>query len=192
MSVAPDIAPEVLIPARARRTARDTRGARLVTGNVITPTAFHLIDLEPNRGDARGLRLVAPRPVSVEEANRLRQGVPVRSAATGVRSTRVTDPRSSAGVVRLTARGRLAFALAAVVVALGISIGAWFGAAGAGDAPAATAVPAQVVVHDGDTLWSIATAVAPGRDPRVTVENLRRINGLGSADLAAGQVLRLH
>jgi hypothetical protein len=191
MSVAPDIAPDVLIPAQARRTARDTRAARLVSGNLITPTAFHLIDLEPNQDDERRLRLLAPGRGAADELDRRRHGAAARSAASAARPAAVVDQRSVAVAVRLTARGRLAVALAAVVVALGIAIGAWFGAAGAGESPAATPLPAQIVVHDGDTLWSIATVVAPSRDPRATVDELRRINGLGSADLAAGQVLRL-
>jgi hypothetical protein len=153
----------------------------LVSGNVIAPTAFHLIDPESNPTETHRLRLVATGGVVADELDRHRDAVAIIAPG----------PLAQERSMRLTARGRLVVALAAVAVALGIAVGAWFGAAGADSAPAATPIPAQVVVHDGDTLWSIASAVAPGRDPRATVERLRRINGLGSADLAAGQVLRL-
>jgi LysM repeat protein len=45
-------------------------------------------------------------------------------------------------------------------------------------------------VHDGDTLWSIASRVAPDRDPRDEVTRLQRLNHLDGVQLAAGQVLR--
>jgi LysM repeat protein len=45
-------------------------------------------------------------------------------------------------------------------------------------------------VQSGDTLWSIASRVAPGRDPRDEVARLQRLNHLDGVDLAAGQVLR--
>lgn len=45
------------------------------------------------------------------------------------------------------------------------------------------------VVAPGDTLWTIARQVAPGQDPRRTVEILRQANGLRSAALRIGQHL---
>lgn len=47
------------------------------------------------------------------------------------------------------------------------------------------------VVQPGDTLWSIARRVAPRSDPRVTVEQLRRLNEVPRAGLVAGQSLML-
>ena len=181
MSVAPDIAPEVAIPARARRMARNARAAQAVSGNVITPSAFHPpcpAATPASEGRSR-LRLV---PVSG----------PARSGPARSERIEVADGRGllvDSRPARLTARGRVVLALAALVIALGIATGAWFGA-GSDAAPAAAPVPAQVVVHDGDTLWSIATRVAPRRDPRVTVEQLWHMNGLTSVALMPGQVLR--
>jgi LysM repeat protein len=57
--------------------------------------------------------------------------------------------------------------------------------------PVPASAPAEVVVVPGDTLWSIAERVAPGRDPRAVVDQLRRINGLPSGEVAAGQRLLL-
>lgn len=93
--------------------------------------------------------------------------------------------------LRLTARGRTALLLLAGLIGAVVVVFAWFGA-GATSAHSNTAVPAQVVVHDGDTLWSIAGRVAPGRDPRAVVDQLRRVNRLRSPNLVPGQVLRTH
>jgi LysM repeat protein len=49
----------------------------------------------------------------------------------------------------------------------------------------------EVVVQQGETLWSIAERVAPDRDPRSTVGDLMAVNGLSSPALQAGQHLRL-
>ncbi len=47
----------------------------------------------------------------------------------------------------------------------------------AGVTASAPAAPATVVVRPGDTLWSIAAAVAPDVDVRVTVDRLVALNG---------------
>ena len=57
-------------------------------------------------------------------------------------------------------------------------------------APAAVSTSAAdvVTVAPGDTLWSLATELRPGADPRPLVDELARRNG-GSAVLQAGQRL---
>ncbi len=50
----------------------------------------------------------------------------------------------------------------------------------------------SVTVRSGDTLWSIATRVAPAQDPRAEVDTLRRVNHLAGVGLEPGQVLQLH
>jgi LysM repeat protein len=47
-----------------------------------------------------------------------------------------------------------------------------------------------VTVSEGDTLWSIASHIAPQRDPRTVVATLERINHLTDPLLQPGQVLR--
>ncbi len=79
--------------------------------------------------------------------------------------------------------------LGAIVAASAVALFSWM------SAPAPTAqpaVPAAITVQPGDTLWSIAQSVAPNRDPRAEVDDLTRINHLGSASLAPGQVIRTH
>ena len=59
----------------------------------------------------------------------------------------------------------------------------------AASSAAGVAAPATVVVQPGDTLWTIAEAVAPDTDVRVTVDQLVAING--SSPLVVGQELEL-
>jgi len=88
------------------------------------------------------------------------------------------------GMRRTYVRRRLV-ALALLLSVLGIG------------APAAARVvhpprgPATVtyVVRPGDTLWSIATAVAPGKDPREVVDAIGAANDLAGSGLVPGQAL---
>jgi hypothetical protein len=89
--------------------------------------------------------------------------------------------------VRLTRRG--VAVVAAAVLAVGVAV-IWVAWLSAPVAPAAVRPVGNVVVSSGDSLWSIALRVAPGRDPRAEVDTLMRLNHLGNTDLAVGQVLR--
>ncbi|PZS25285.1 MAG: hypothetical protein DLM58_22800 [Pseudonocardiales bacterium] len=97
---------------------------------------------------------------------------------------------SVAAPLRLTRRGVVALVLAVAALAAALVLTAWLSAPRASAGHAARS--ATVVVHDGDTLWSIATRVAPDRDPRAEVATLQRLNHLSGADLTAGQVLHTH
>ena len=88
------------------------------------------------------------------------------------------------GPVRLTGRGRivvlgLLIALAALVVVL---------VSQPGQAADSTPLPTKVV-QPGDSLWSIAGQVAPGRNRAATVEDIRRLNHLDGYRLQVGQKL---
>jgi hypothetical protein len=61
-------------------------------------------------------------------------------------------------------------------------------AAGGPSTPVADAPP-TVVVQPGDTLWTIAAAVAPDTDVRITVDQLIELNG--SSPIVPGQELVL-
>ncbi len=64
---------------------------------------------------------------------------------------------------------------------------------GGGTADASADQPAQVaqfvVVQPGETLWSIATDIAPEQDPRSVIMRIREINGLGTQHVYPGQSL---
>lgn len=94
---------------------------------------------------------------------------------------------SVAPPLRLTRRGVVA--VSAVVAALAGAL-LWLAALSAPASPRPTPAPATVTVGSGDTLWSIATALAPDRDPRAEVATLQRLNHLTGVGLTPGQVLR--
>jgi nucleoid-associated protein YgaU len=113
--------------------------------------------------------------------------------------------RPSAGVC-LTRRGRLARTL--LVLSLSIVLGAGFAMkAGAGDAGASgsNALSAAkingssdvaktyivVTVAAGETLWSLASAMADGGDVQALVSDIASANSLNGVDVEAGQKLRI-
>jgi hypothetical protein len=53
------------------------------------------------------------------------------------------------------------------------------------DPPAPRSNP-MIVVQPGDTLWTIAGRVAPDRDRRAVIHQIREINGLSGASIQAG------
>jgi hypothetical protein len=101
----------------------------------------------------------------------------------------VAAPRGEARAgVRLTRRGWAAAVLAVGVALAGAIWLAYFSAVEA-SAPHRSP-PSTVVVRPNETLWSIATRVAPDRDPRVVVLELERRNDLTDPTVHVGQVLR--
>jgi hypothetical protein len=164
MSVAPEFPPVVFIPERAR-TAR--------------PTASR-------RSDRPWLQLVPDCHVVAPE----------RVIDTGAPMAAVIGAQLAAqpaiAPLRLTRRGTVVASLAVGLlggVMLLVAYLSW---------PAATvpAVPAAVpnsvvTVQPGDTLWSIAQAVAPNRDPRAVVADLQSRNHLSDVGLSPGQTLKV-
>lgn len=51
--------------------------------------------------------------------------------------------------------------------------------------------PRTYVVRPGDTLWSIATRLAPSTDPRIVIDAITSANGLDPADLVPGHELSI-
>jgi hypothetical protein len=105
------------------------------------------------------------------------------------RSQRSADRSSgSVGAIRLTTRGRVVIAL----VASFIILGSWL-TVGGGSADASTepgiSVGGVVVVQAGESLWSIATELAPNTDPREVIMRIRDMNSLGSNHVYPGQSL---
>jgi hypothetical protein len=119
---------------------------------------------------------------------------PAPSAARSVRSVgsgRSASGRARSTRLRLTRRARRL----AVVLALsgGLLLGSVLGSliSGGQDEGLRLAGVSSVVVEPGDTLWSIAEAVADGDDVRVVVDRIQELNGLGGAGLVPGQELLL-
>jgi Tfp pilus assembly protein FimV len=125
--------------------------------------------------------------------------VPVVAIPERARRPRVEEPIRLASVaqlhapsdpvpLRLTRRGVAVVAALVAALALGIVV---LAARSAPPATASSAHPATVTVRAGDSLWSIATRVAPDRDPRAEIEALQRANHLAGVTLVPGQVLRV-
>jgi hypothetical protein len=94
--------------------------------------------------------------------------------------------------IRLNRRGRLARTF--VVLSLAVVLASVFGLkAGAGttDAVGAPTSFIEVTVAPGDTLWSLATRMADGADVRAMVDEISSVNSLASAELQAGQKVRI-
>src|SRR5450759_991277 len=100
-------------------------------------------------------------------------------------SSRSSVPTGSRSTLRLTRRGRLAFLAIGAVLAGSVVVGG--GWASAHEPRDATAVATHTVVP-GETLWSIAAAIAtPADDIRAIVDDLVQLNSLPNAGLRAGQ-----
>jgi Tfp pilus assembly protein FimV len=122
------------------------------------------------------------------------ESVPVGRPASGrlatVTALHRPPEQAVAPQLRLTRRGVHVVAAAVAVLAVALVALARVSASSAG--PVQHRVPDTVTVRAGDTLWSIAGRVAPGRDPRVEIADLQRLNSLSGVALEPGQVLRTH
>jgi hypothetical protein len=168
MSAAPELPPVVFIPERARGHRPAVR----------RPNRFVVV---------AGQRDGIGDPVSLDGAN---DWGPVSWHRTAPADPAIAPVlRSTAAPVRLTRRGLVALGLLATVAASAVAFLAWLSA----PTPVARPqVPAAITVQPGDTLWSLAETIAPNRDPRAEVDQLTRLNGLDSASLVPGQVIRTH
>ena len=91
--------------------------------------------------------------------------------------------------MRLTRRGRVLVRVLAIVLVVAAFLLVAPGLA-RGDGPDRPASRVTYVVQPGDTLWSVARRVAPGRDPRPVVDGLIEANDVRGG-LQAGQELSI-
>lgn len=107
--------------------------------------------------------------------------------------TAAVIPARPATRLRLTVRGRrVLLALAAVPLAVGLSFAAISGGSAlASNESTGTVTFTTVTVLPGDTLWSIATEIAPAADPREVIGEISRLNVLQTGELQVGQTLSI-
>src|SRR3954449_5476392 len=109
------------------------------------------------------------------------------------RGSRPTRPVRPPGQLRLTRRGRIVVRAAAVLALLAVvlAVVVMFGGRSAATGERGAKVPTRtVVVHEGDTLWGIASQVAgPGDDVRDVVYRIEELNSLSGPELDEGQEL---
>jgi LysM repeat protein len=109
-----------------------------------------------------------------------------------VRRTTTARPvcaRSQHSQVRLTRRGRLVVVLSLLAL-LVVGLASTGQSSQASGRVAATR-PVTVTVQTGETLWQLATRVAPHTDPRLVVDEIERLNRLSGSTVYAGQQLRV-
>jgi len=136
-----------------------------------------------------------PRPGHVRGPGHVRRA---RSAQglrpDGVPGTRLAPRRNT---VRLTRRGRIVVAVLLTAASLSLVVLAWLAiaaraaqAADGGSPPGAVYQNlTSVVVHPGQTLWSIASQAEPTADPRAVMQQIIDLNGLRGTSLEPGQRL---
>lgn len=95
--------------------------------------------------------------------------------------------------LRLTKRGRRVFT---TLAALPLVIAAFMFALNGGSATATMSdAPAEsyeyVTILSGESLWQVASEIAPSADPRDVISDILSFNGMSSAELQPGQRLAL-
>ena len=106
--------------------------------------------------------------------------------------TQATRPETANPPLRLTRRGRVVVAVftALVLAALSLVIAS---AAQATNHPVSSRAAqqglAQVTVHPGQSLWSVAESADPTADTRVVIQQIIELNGLTGNVVFAGQRL---
>jgi hypothetical protein len=130
------------------------------------------------------------RPADVHRAG---SGQELRHSAEAP-DTRLAPHRNT---VRLTRRGRLVVTVMLTAVSLSLVVLAWLAiaargaqAADGGQSPGAIYQNlTSVVVHPGQTLWSIASQAEPTADPRAVMQQIIELNALHGTNVVPGQRL---
>jgi hypothetical protein len=112
----------------------------------------------------------------------------------GVPDRRLAPYRNT---VRLTRRGRIVVAVMLTAASLSLVVLAWLAiaaraaqAADGGQSPGAIYQNlTSIVVHPGQTLWSIASQAEPSADPRVVMHQIIDLNALSGTSVEPGQRL---
>lgn len=128
-------------------------------------------------------------------------------AGTEASFTGSNSPVAQLSAFRLTARGQVFAALLTVLFAVALLVVLRPPATMSVPAVSASGdrilsgVPGAVLVEQGlatahlvgpgDTLWGLATGLAPTADPRPLVDEIRQLNGLSGSRLSTGQTLYL-
>ena len=146
--------------------------------------------LPGSRGDRRGSAeslfvAIESRPVQKRAAARA-DHQPADHATTDHSTVHApaVRPTSRRAPVRLTRRGRLVVLL--LVLALSASLVALLASTSNAAAPAP---PHTVVVHPGDTLWSIASRIHPRGPLTATMLEIERLNHMADGTVYVGQLL---
>jgi LysM repeat protein len=121
-------------------------------------------------------------------------GSSTSEAAIGKGARTARGARAKPARLRLTRRGRLVFFIGPLILlaALLLSLSGFLNApAKASESVSELSVTptVTVTVQPGESLWAIAGAVAPERDPRDVVAEMIQLNNLDAARVRPGQTL---
>jgi LysM domain len=180
------------------RTQHKSNEGLILEGAMSAMPAIELTcgsDVRPVRalrpvGASSGPREVEPgvpgdTPVPQHDALISRRDTPaVRHAA--------PSPHRDTPPLRLTRRGRVVLAIAAalLVTAVSLLVAGVARATNQGPSPrAARQNLVQVVVHPGQSLWSVAESADPGQDTRAVIQQIIDLNSLNGDTVFAGQQL---
>lgn len=122
---------------------------------------------------------ITPRTISSDSGTPRGADVPA--------SAREAAPRVR---LRITRRGRRVLgAVVALVVAAVVGAILLAGPGAVASNSSSTTTFEYVTVDGGDTLWQVASEIAPTKDPRDVISDIVRLNNLSSTEVAAGQSL---
>jgi hypothetical protein len=115
--------------------------------------------------------------------------LPVAVLPAPARPVPTTAPETTP--LRLTRRGRVVVAVMAALLVAVVSLIAARAAQATGHAAPGSGTQnlAQVVVHPGQSLWSVAQSADPDADPRVVIQQIVQLNALSGDTVFAGQRL---
>lgn len=111
----------------------------------------------------------------------------------GMNNVEVSGTQAAGQVrLRLTRRGRVVLTLlAALPIVIGALVFALNGGGAAASGEQTHVTFHYVTVQSGDSLWSVASRIAPNADPRDVIADLVSLNGLSSAVVTPGQQLAI-
>ena len=178
-------------PRQERRPLKNQPGARPARHLHAVPDAVQAASDGRDRAGVWDVPAVPHprRPGQTGHAGELRAP---RQAARA-RDARLAPPRST---IRLTRRGRVVVAMLLAAFSLLLAALAWMAIAARAQAADSGPPPGavyqnltSVVVHPGQTLWSIASQAEPSADPRVVMQEIIDLNALQGSSVEPGQRL---
>ena len=165
-----------------------------------TPTGSAPSDGAPSDGATdnaqtrAAARWTAPLDPPAPAPSRASRPQPSREQAARPRpaSNQATRPETANPPLRLTRRGRVVVAVAAALVLAALSLVIASAAQATNHPVSARAAQqglAQVTVHPGQSLWSVAESADPAADTRVVIQQIIELNGLTGNVVFTGQRL---
>jgi hypothetical protein len=185
---------------RPAQEPESVRGAPAVreAGPVTVPGPRRPADARPGDGQSGTVY----QPGDVRRPGDLRRPVDARRPANGqgLRHSAAAPgmrPASRRNTVRLTRRGRLVVTVMLIAASLSLVALAWLAiaaraaqASDGGQSPGAVYQNlTSVVVHPGQSLWSIASQAEPTADPRAVMQQIIELNALRGTSVVPGQRL---